>query len=387
MKFDKNWLEKRWVAYTVAACCAVLLFVLLTHINLLFIGIGKILYFLSPVLIGIIIAYVLDPVVKFFDNLLMPKITNEYTRRYAAVFITAVIVVLLAVILLVSLIPQLVDSIVGFFGNADAYTASLQKMLSRISRDAAEKDVDLSDFTSFGDSVLAWLTETLPKNIGNIATTSFHIGSRLFNVIISFILAVYLLCDKLRIFHTMRYILHAILPEKRYHSTIDFWKRCNNLTVRYIGGDFLDGLIVGLANFIFMTIAGIPYKILISTIVGVTNLAPTFGPIVGALVAGFILLLVNPWYALWFILFTIVLQVIDGYVFKPKFFGGTLGVSSLWILIVLIVGGRMFGVWGILLAVPFAAIVDFLYRDIVWKKIEEKYQERKKEQAEKKHDL
>lgn len=379
MKFDKNWLDKRWVAYTVATCSAVVLYFILTHITWIFVAISKLVSLLSPVLVAIVIAYVLDPVVKIFDRLLISRIKTELTRRYVSVFITAFIVVVLAVVLLVSLIPQLVNSIGGFFENADAYATSFQRLLNRLSRDAAKNDMDLSELTTIGDTLLGWLTDALPKNIGNIATTSIHIGGNIFNLVVSFIMAIYFLCDKLRIFKTMRYILHAILPEKRYDSTIDFWKRCNTLTIRYVVGDFLDGLIVGIANFTFMTIAGIPYKILISTIVGVTNLAPTFGPVAGAIVGGLILLLVNPWDALWFLIFTIILQIIDGYVFKPKFFGGTLGVSSLWILVVLIVGGRMFGVMGILFAVPFAAIMDFIYKDMIWQKIETKYQEKRKD--------
>ena len=118
-----------------------------------------------------------------------------------------------------------------------------------------------------------------------------------------------------------------------------------------------------------MTIAGMPYVILTSVVVGVTNLAPTFGPIVGGVIGGFILVLVNPWYALWFIIFTIILQTCDGYVIKPKLFGGSLGVPAVWILVSIIVGGRMFGVWGVLLAIPFAAIFDYIFREIIWVRI------------------
>ena len=116
-----------------------------------------------------------------------------------------------------------------------------------------------------------------------------------------------------------------------------------------------------------MSVAGMPYSILISLVVGITNLAPTFGPIVGGIIGGFILVLVNPFYALWFIIFTVILQTIDGYILKPKLFGGSLGVPGVWILISIIVGSRILGVAGILLAIPFAAIVDFIYHDLIFK--------------------
>ena len=105
---------------------------------------------------------------------------------------------------------------------------------------------------------------------------------------------------------------------------------------------------------------------------GITNLAPTFGPIVGAVIGAFILVLVNPWYALWFLIFTIILQTIDGYILKPRLFGESLGVSALMVLISIIIGGRLFGVIGILFAIPFAAIIDFVWKDYVIKKLEER---------------
>ena len=105
-------------------------------------------------------------------------------------------------------------------------------------------------------------------------------------------------------------------------------------------------------------------------VVGVTNLAPTFGPILGAVIGSFILLLINPWYALVFLIFTIALQTLDGYVIKPRLFGGQLGVPSIWILISLIVMGRMFGVPGILLSIPFAAIINFIYQEVVLPRLE-----------------
>ncbi len=106
-----------------------------------------------------------------------------------------------------------------------------------------------------------------------------------------------------------------------------------------------------------------PFVALVSVVVGVTNLAPTFGPFVGGFIGAFLLVLINPLDALWFIIFTLFLQLCDGYVIKPKLFGGAFDVPSVWILVFIVVGGRMFGVIGILLAIPVAAIVTFVYRE------------------------
>ena len=162
--------------------------------------------------------------------------------------------------------------------------------------------------------------------------------------------------------------MKVFIPDAVYTRMATFWSTCNDILKRYIAGDLLDGIIVGLVNWVFMVITGMSYSVLISLFVGVTNLAPTFGPIVGAIIGAFILVLVNPVHALIFLIFTVILQTLDGYVIKPKLFGNTLGVSAVWILVTLVVGGRMFGIGGIMLAIPFAAIFNFTYQNWIQKK-------------------
>ena len=128
-----------------------------------------------------------------------------------------------------------------------------------------------------------------------------------------------------------------------------------------------------------MWIMGMQYAGLVSVVVGFTNLIPTFGPIIGAAIGGLILLLVKPVHALIFVIFTLVLQTIDGYIIKPRLFGNTLGVSGLLILVAIVVGGNIFGVVGILLAIPFAAILDFSYKEAFLPWLEERGERRQKE--------
>ena len=140
-------------------------------------------------------------------------------------------------------------------------------------------------------------------------------------------------------------------------------RRCNVILSRYIVFNLVDALIVGAVNAIFMSVLRLPYVGLVSFFIGVTNLIPTFGPVIGIALGAFVLVLVKPWHALIFIIFSLVLQLLDSYLLKPRLFGDTLGVSSLWILVGIIVGGRMFGITGILLAIPAVAILDFLYKE------------------------
>lgn len=125
------------------------------------------------------------------------------------------------------------------------------------------------------------------------------------------------------------------------------------------------------------------YVGLVSVVVGVTNLVPTFGPIVGGVIGVFILLMVKPWHAVIFLIFTLILQTLDGYIIKPKLFGNTFGVSGLLILLAIVIGGKMFGILGILLAIPFAAICDYVYREIVIPQLEKKRKEPNKKNKKK----
>ena len=370
MKHFRDLLEKRWFAYTFAACTAVLFYLLLSHLGVFFGAIGTFFRYLRPVIGGIIIAYILNPLMKLFENRVCDGIRRPGPRRGLAIFLTVFTVVVLLVLLLMVLIPQIIDSAMTLFENLNTYIGNLQKWLNHLYDSISQVNLDLSQFmTSMTDS-LAAILRSLPGRIIDLASTSYSIGAGVASFIISCILAIYFLADKERIKKGIKRLLKALISEPNYRSSADFYRRCNSILLRYIGGDLLDGLVVGCVNWLFMTIMRMPYGVLISVIIGVTNLAPTFGPIVGAAIGALILLMINPWYALWFLIFTVILQTVDGYIIKPKLFGSALGVSSVSILIFLILGGRMFGVAGILLAIPCAAIFDYIYLDLVIRRIE-----------------
>ena len=207
------------------------------------------------------------------------------------------------------------------------------------------------------------LQEYFFQNANDILTASVATGRTVAKYVIAFILSIYLLSAKSSLKAGTLRLMHGFIPEDRLEKILHFLARCDRILIRYIIFSILDAVIVGTANAIFMTIAGMQYAGLISLIVGVTNLIPTFGPIIGCVIGAFILLLVKPLHALIFIIFTLILQMIDPYFIKPRLFGNSLGVSGLLILISVVVFGNMFGLVGILLAIPFAAIIDFVYRE------------------------
>ena len=380
MKFNKDMLEKKWVAYSIATCSAVLLYFLLLHIPTLFHMLGTIFSYIFPVLLGVIMAMILNPIMMFFERTLLKKIKNHKLTRAVAVVLTMITVFLLMTLLLLAFIPQLVESITGFFGQWDVYEKSLDEMIRNVTRQARSLHLDISGFQEISDKVIAMITKYAQEDMDSIVDTSYNVGKSIVNIVLGLILAIYFLFDKERLKNSAKRLHRALFPRRIYQETYDFFKRCYQILIRYVGGDLLDALIVSIINFIFMAILGMPYSLLISFFVGITNLCPTFGPIVGGLLGAFILVLDNPWYALWFLIFTLILQTLDGYVIKPKLFGDTFGVPSVWILVMIIVGGRIFGFWGIMLAIPFTEMFAYVFETFLRKLIDKRNEEKLEEQ-------
>lgn len=370
MKF-RELLEKRWFSYTFAACVAVLLYIFLQKGGPITLG-----SYLKPVIVSLVIAYIIDPVVSFFERKVLKFIKSDKLRRTIAMILAFIVVIAVFAFLLFALIPQLVDSIMTFINNLSQYVGDAQTLLDRLSVFADAQGIELESLIVYGNQLLERLSDIAPRIGSAILNSSISFGSGVANFLIAVILSIYFLGSKSYLIAGIKRLFRACMEDKNYEGTMTFFNKCNDIMGRYIASDLLDGAIVGLVNWIFMKSLGMPYATLISVIVGVTNLAPTFGPIVGAVVGGFILLLVQPISALIFLIFTIVLQTIDGYVIKPKLFGNTLGVSGLWIMVGIIVGGRMLGVIGILLAIPVVAILDYAYHIII-----EKLEKRKESAA------
>lgn len=363
MKKFRELLEKRWFSNTFAACVAVILYVMLTHFS----GIGS--FFaafknvISPIFCGVVMAYLMNPISNYFERRWYNRVRKEKTRHSLAVITTVIIVIVAIALLIVALIPSMGKSMTVLISNAPGYLDNLEAYIDKISANLQKVGIDIGSLKESVEKSVSDLFNTIPENIGTILSTSVSVGSSLFNLVIGFILAIYFLTGKEGFVSGIRRFRHAILSEERYAAHSIFWKKCHEILIRFIGFDVLDGIIVGLVNAVLMFIFDMPYKSLISVIVGVTNLLPTFGPIIGAVIGAFILVLVNPMYALIFLIFTCVIQLFDGYFLKPKMFGGSLGVPAAWILISIVVGGKLFGAAGIVLAIPFAAIVSFTYEE------------------------
>lgn len=362
--------DGKWIPYTIAACTAVVLYVVLAHMGTIFNALGVIWGFILPVVLGAIIAYILNPLAKWLQRKIFYKIKSEKSQWMWSVITALVVLVLVIVLLFMALIPQLANSIMTLVSNIDNYAKSINKFLDRVTDFLGKHNLDASSLEQSVQNMINNLVDSLPSRLTKIVTASKSLGSNLMSWLLGFVLAIYFLMDKSAQTRGLKRFFHAILPQKSYNGFIRFCTRSDKILVRFISCEILDGVIVGVVNFIFMVIFGMPYTVLISVIVGVTNLIPTFGPIIGMVLGGLILVLNKTWYAVAFVIFSFILQTIDGYIIKPRLYGDQLGVSGVLILIAIIVGGRIFGMVGILLGIPFAAIAVFVYDEYLIPRLE-----------------
>lgn len=365
MKRWKKWKDEKWFPNTVATCSAVILLFILINISTIFNFLAATWKVILPVVLGIIFAYVMDPIARMYERLFNKKKNSHADiKRSVASFFAAFTVLVALSLLAVAAIPPLFKSASTLVGIVSASWTEMETDIAGIYKAVFGKSLSFNNINEMIGSLISRITNG-SLGVNEILETSYDVGSGFVSVVLGFILAIYFMIDKVRLQKMFKKLLRKILHEDKYRKLSEFCYKSDRILLRYIACDLLEAFIVGAANAIFMAICRLPYIGLISVIVGITNLAPTFGPIFGALIGSILLLLINPWYALWFLIFTVIIQTIDGYILKPKFFGDTLGVSPLLILITIILGGRLFGAIGILLSIPFAAIAQCFIKDFI----------------------
>ncbi len=364
----RNFKERKWYPYAVAACIAVVLFVVLTNLQAVLKALGAFIGFFRPLILGCIVAYIVNPLSVLMEKSVFRWVKKDKSRRSLAVLITFVIVVAFLIFSVVILIPQLVTSVKTFLANADGYFASVKAWIS--SKGFSPDKLGLDKIQSVSETLMNLVTE----NSSTILKTTVNVGSGVMRWVIALILSLYLLLEKDVLKKGCARLIRACSGDERYETISIFLGKCDMVFNRYIVFNLIDSLIIGTVNAIVMAIVGMQYVGLITFVVAVTNLIPTFGPLIGGAFGAFILVLVNPLHALIFLILTVVLQVCDGYVIKPRLFGNSLGVSGLWILVGVLVGGNMFGIVGILISIPVVAIIDFLYRNYVITALERRHE-------------
>lgn len=344
----------------VGACIA--FYLLLNNLGYFLGRIGIFINILSPFAGGIVIAYILDPMVKFFYAKLFKE--KKGTRGFAILLAYAVAILLL-MLLAWLVVPQIVNSIGMLFTNFPSYIQGVQEMLLYVQ---SEYGIDLQQATKMLDDseamvkeIYAMATDAMPQIVASIGS----VASNFVAIFTSIAASIYMLADKDHLLHQLRTLAHAFLPEKVASNTL---RICHYANVNFTGffvGKIIDSAIIGVITFVAMTILRLDFAVLISVFIGITNIIPVFGPFIGAIPSVFILLLIDPLQAVIFCVLILIIQQVDGNFIGPKILGSSIGISALWILFSIVVGGDLFGIVGMVVGVPVFATLYGLAQEFV----------------------
>ena len=375
----------RWGLTAFLTVCAILVFYdafyqggTLQHI------LGKLAQVLAPVFYGLAMAYLLTPLVKWFErgilwcvSKLRKKLPDKPLKhgkgllRAGAILLTWAVVLALTYWLMSVLVPQLIDSVTMLIKNARYYYYKVYRWADTWLKENPEIGSWANDVLSdYYNNAVTNLTDTiLPKaqEIAAALTGGIWVGIRsvigfAMDLIVGIIISVYLLAMKEKSLARCCKMIYATMKQETAELVLTGLHNTNQVFSGFVRGKLLDSLIIGILCFIGCSILKMPYTPLVSVVVGVTNVIPFFGPFLGAIPSAFLILLVSPLKCLYFIIFIILLQQLDGNVIGPKILGDSTGIPSFWVIVAILVGGGFFGVPGMFFGVPVFACLRMLVK-------------------------
>lgn len=326
---------------------------------------------LTPVYFGLIIAFLLSPLVNSVDEFvfipLMRKIVKKEKKAEGiARGLSVAVVLILALFIIFGLIMMVVPEVINSISSLAANLPSYYKNIVAWGDDVFKSNPKLAEyFENFSGSMyeklITWLqNDLLPESsklLSLLTDGVVNAMSVLFNVFIGIIVSIYLMAGKENFCAQAKKLMYAILPQKRVEGTLEVLRETHTVFAKFISGKIVDSLIVGMLTFIIMSIANIPYVLLISVIIGVTNVIPFFGQYIGIIPSAVLVFIASPSKGVIFLILIIILMQFDGNVLGPKILGDSIGLKSFWILFSILFLGSLFGFLGMLCAVPIFAMI------------------------------
>ncbi|MEG1462555.1 AI-2E family transporter [Anaerorhabdus sp.] len=360
-------------ALTVAGIIIVIVCFLFSRFNEIFYWVGKFIGVAMPFIFGMAIAFLISPVQSYVENKLLKNSKMHFKiKRILGVIAALGFLFILVGGLLALLIPQLYASVTTLSSSMNVYISEAQKYLESLAINDSIYESIVTYLFASGEKIVTGTINGMQQYLPQILNYSFGFLTSLMNFFVGIFIAFYILMSKERFINQFKRALFAFVPKKVADYTVYLTNLTTTMLNSFVVGKFIDSLIIGVICFVGMTIFKMPYAVLISFIVGLTNMIPVFGPFIGAIPGVFILFMVDPIMAVWFALWILVLQQFDGNILGPYILGDSLGLPSLWIMFSIIVGGGFFGLVGMFLGVPLFSVVYIVVKTSVQKRLEEK---------------
>lgn len=382
-RWDKQYLYWGTTAFCVVAA-AILFYMALNYLPLLGSIMSSLASILSPFIWGMVICYLLNPVMHALERAaflpLSRKIYKKNQRRgqrfarSMSVLLSEICLLAVLTALVCLIIPQLYSSLQNMASNSPLYIETATRWLTQLLEDFPEiEHYAAQTLGQVNESLMSWIQNTALPGLGsiisNVTSGVYYAIMGVYNLVIGIIVSVYVLGNIEQFGASAKRMLYSVFSvdmAKKILEGLDFTDRT---FMGFINGKLLDSAIIGLICYIVCVMLRMPYALLVSVIVGVTNVIPFFGPFIGAVPSAIIILLVDPVKCLVFIAFIIILQQLDGNVIGPKILGSSVGINGFWVMFSIIVGAGFFGFWGMLLGVPVFVVIYAAVNSSVTKKL------------------
>ncbi len=383
MKENNKYIKTGLMIFSVLTA-AILVFFVIYNLSSIMSFLGKVIHILSSVIIGVVVAYLLNPVVNaletgflgFFSHFKLSMRTRKKLSKGIAITITMLAFIALITVLISFVMPELIDCFETLADNITSYVNIVyayiyENIIENYIYKTFEEYPDIKDsidqmFGSSSSSIINWFTVDLKSGVTNIVGKTFTgiVGTvkGLINTLLGLCVSVYLLATKSSLLGQAKKLLFSRFKKENVNVFLAVCRQVDSIFGGFISGKLLDSLIIGVLCFIGVSIFDMPYKILLSVVIGVTNVIPIFGPWIGAVPCTLLVLIADPQKALIFAIFVLVLQQFDGNILGPNILGDSTGLSAFWVVVAITLGGGLFGVIGMLLGVPTFATIYFLIK-------------------------
>lgn len=358
-------------AIAVSAFTIGLIYVLFRFDSLQHAG-GVLLNAVNPFIVGLFIAYILNVFLNLFENGVFGRLTRRdgkvwhVLRRPLCVALSFAVVLLLLLAITLYIVPEIVKSLDLIAEtarvNIPIYVEIVTKWAEQLSQQF-DLEISLNFLKDFNwSSILTGATEFTTNFLGSVVNATVNVASGIFTFILAVIFSVYFLVSKEGLLLSAKRVAYSFLPKKAVATVADIGVTANNIFSSFVRGQLTECVILGCLCFIGMSIIGFEYALLISSIITISALIPILGAYIGCAIGAFLLLLVNPMDAVWFVIFLICLQQFEGNVIYPKVVGSTIGLPGVWVMTAVTVCSNLFGIMGIIIGTPLAAVIYTVVR-------------------------
>lgn len=375
----------RGMTYFLVVAAGLLFYFALLRMTDLSKGVERIFGVLKPVIYGCVIAYLLNPVVNKADAFLIPVLEKRMAQREKAcklsrgigIFTALILLCLLVTVLFNLLIPELYASIRNLVFTLPRQIGNALDTLNEARLDDSTTGTFIKTALEEGtDMFMNWMrTDLLEKTnelMSNLTVGVLNVLSEIFNIIIGVIVSIYILFSKELFVRQSKKVIYAVFDVNHANMILHLTTKSNEIFGGFIIGKIIDSAIIGVLCFFGLSILNMPYVMLVSVIVGVTNVIPFFGPYIGAVPCTILILLSDPMKGLYFAIFILLLQQFDGNILGPKILGNSTGLSAFWVIVAILLGGGLFGFVGMVMGVPTFAVLYYIVEMIVDNRLKRK---------------